>query len=76
MSLLTASERDTAQTEALTSNVVFGLVSSNSGLREVSWNGARNRATAPYRSRQLRTSTQSSGGWISLVNVPGIDWEG
>ncbi len=29
MSLLTASERDTVQTEALTGNVVFGLVISD-----------------------------------------------
>ena len=30
MSLLTASERDTVQTEALTGNVVFGLIASRS----------------------------------------------
>ncbi len=31
MSLLTASERDAVQTEALTGNVVFGLIPSSSG---------------------------------------------
>ena len=73
MSLLTASERDTAQTEALTGNVVFGLISNRHDRREVSWNGARYRATVPYRRPSLWISSQSSGGWISLVNISGID---
>ena len=40
MSLLTASERDTAQTEDLTINVVLDWRAASGRSREVSWNGA------------------------------------
>ena len=47
MSSVTASERDTVQTEAFGLCGVLDWLPSSDRFREVSWNGARNRVTAP-----------------------------
>ena len=47
MSLVTASERDVAQTEAFGQCGVLGRHASSDPAREVPWNGARYRVKAP-----------------------------
>jgi hypothetical protein len=42
---------------------------------ELSWNGGRDRVTAPYDLCDARGVTRSSEGWISFVKDAGNDCE-